>query len=184
MQLRKVQYEGAQPIQLLFCDPARGDIGMGESRVSSDRLLTTGVATCIVVAAHNQETRRGLLGHFVTLSTDEAFSDKDSFHAALDDIAHLGNPLMTSVFLGGGTPFISEDDGQNVVTEDRRYAEEETRKLCAGFKLPSDQVIVEWSELGRAIDIELSCVEGVLVVHNSPKDAFQLVHAPASPETS
>ncbi len=176
MQVEKIQYEGSEPIQFVFCDPAKGDINMGESRISSDRLLTTGISTCTAIAAHNQETKRGLLGHFTTLSTDEKFSDKQNFHAALSNIVNLGDPLATSIFLGGATPLACENGGQDIITEDRQYAEAETRKLCDSFRLPSDQIMVEWSALNRAIDVELGCAEGILIIHDSPKDAFQLVH--------
>lgn len=176
MKTEVLRYESSEPVSLIFADSFVGEVDMGTWEISADRLFSMGVLTCIVLAAHNDETNRGLLGHFSAVAKPDAgYSDKQIFQTALKEVANLGDPLATSLFLGGGTAH--DKTGIDTVEPDRRYAEERVREFCSDFRLPNDQVSIEWSQPDRAIDVELDCATGILAVHNSPKNSMRIAFA-------
>lgn len=179
MKTEVLRYEGAGPVDLLFAHNAASDIAMGEWTRSDEMLYSLGASTCIILAAHNEETERGLMGHFSCISDgpDVPYSNQASFNEALAAIPDLGDPLMSSVFLGGGKPCVLDDE--DTVEADRVYAERAVMDVAQRIKLPGDQVVVEWSEADRAIDVELDCATGILVVHNASDHAIGVTFAQA-----
>lgn len=150
------------------------DVDMGGWKVSSKELKTSGASTCIVLAAHNESTRQGMIGHFSSIAEEPPgdFRHGQSFREAIAAINSLGDPTATTIWLGGGAPFI--EDGKDSVEQDRSLAEELTSQYIKDSVIPETQLEIEWSEQGRVLDIELNCEIGILVVHNYPNISMRL----------
>ena len=166
-----------EPGDLLFSEDLSGDIEMGTWEKGAGSLLSLAASTCIILAAHNDETKFGLLGHFSSIAEEggDGYSDKESFRQAVAAISSLGNPGETSVWLGGGTSHVWE--GEDETEEDRLYAEKNVREHAAELRVHGDQVKAEWSAAKCVIDVELDCVSGILAVHSYPKEAVSTAAA-------
>ncbi len=148
---------------MLVLEPGR-DIGMGEWRVGSDVLFTSGASTCVVLAAHNKTTGRGLLGHFSTLAkTDRDYNDTHAFEEAVAELSTLGDPIETEISLLGAGPYF--EDGVDTVAEDREYAVQTLLSYAKKHDLPNDSVALDWSPTQHtSIDVKLDCRLGILEV--------------------
>jgi hypothetical protein len=154
---------------LFFEGNVAGDIGQGEWRMGNGNLVTSAASTCIILAAHNEQTKRGLLGHFsaVTEESQEGQDSKRSLDEALDVIGSLGDPEATSIWLGGGTPHLQAEI--DTAEQDRAYVDRKIHEVAASLKIGEDQIDTAWSEAGHIIDVELDCAKGILVAHDYPE---------------
>jgi hypothetical protein len=154
---------------LFFEGDIIGDIDPGKYHMGNGNLVTTAASTCIVLAAHNEQTRRGLLGHFsaVTEESQEGQDSKRSLEKALDAVGSLGDPEATSIWLGGGAPHMQAEI--DMTEQDRAYVNRKVHEVAAGLKIGGDQIDIAWSGAGRVIDVELDCSKGVLVAHDYPE---------------
>ncbi len=169
------QYTTPEAATELFA-PERfaNDLDMGEWSVSEQQLATSGVATCIVLAAHNQLTSRGLLGHFSAISFDEGepsrFNNRQSFLDAIAGLPSLGEPAQTDVWLGGAAPALV--DGKEYGTDtDKLEAEIAVLQYLDEYSQPEDRLRKQWSpQSNTVLAVELDCPSGKLVCHSYPSD--------------
>jgi hypothetical protein len=142
---------------------------MGEWRISEDRLATYGASTCIVLAAHNSETGKGLLGHFSSISERESgnFRHGEEFRQSIDALSQLGEHQHNSIWLGAGKPLIV--DGIDTVMPDRKLAQRAILGYLDEHGTPIEQVKVVWSAPQRVMDVELNCLTGRLDVYDYPE---------------
>lgn len=159
-------------------DPAV--VESGDWKESDELLLTTGVVSCIAVAAFNSITRRGVLGHFsaitpATLDNPLMYSDREVHKGAVRAIQKLGPIAFTRVWLGGGDAYdynpemadsgAPPDEYGTGVLADRASAVDSIRSIGIN---PSN-ICERWEENRRGgIDIELDCRAGILTVVNEP----------------
>jgi hypothetical protein len=172
-----LRYEGDDQLpQLLDSYKACEEVGLGDWKISSGGLLTRGVSSCIALAAHNGATRKGLLGHFnsITAPKSRRYSGEKKFHEALSAIDLLGEPASTEVWLGGGRPLL--EGSNDIVRQDREFAQQKVREHLNGYEPPSSQLKVDWSDPERIIDVELDCETGILIVHNTSKAQRRVMH--------
>src|SRR3546814_15738508 len=86
--------------------PYDENINIGDWSVSADRLMTSGASTCIVLAAHNDSEKQGLMGHFTAISEPKSVDNSSqSFVDALHAVKDIGDPGETTIWVGGGMPF-------------------------------------------------------------------------------
>lgn len=154
---------------LFFNGEVLQDVGIGDYRLGTANLATVAASTCIVMVAHNERMKRGLLGHFSSV-TEESREGHDSlrgFDEALDKLGTLGEPEATSIWLGGGTPHVQE--GVDQADQDRTFVYERVRQRAGELGISEDDISVAWSGPERIIDVELDCQRGILVAHDYPE---------------
>jgi hypothetical protein len=165
-----VKYEQAQAVQLMFSQEHGGrDIDTDDWEISDSGLYTSGAAPCIVMAGHNPESGRGLLGHFPSVADHRKAAGSEHTHAekfesAVEDLIRLGEPRTTEIWLGGGAPFMFE--GLDTVTPDREQARRVAADHLSKMDLTGDLLNIRWSDMGHSIDVELDCQAGILLVHD------------------
>ena len=174
MQLEVFHYENRTDIEPRFVETgALLGVRIGEFAISEAGLYTIGVASGIVVAGHNRESNKGLIGHFVSpTSKKEIFGSSrtraEEFEGVLEGLVQLGNFQSTKIWLGGAAP--RQHRGADVTSRDSKHAEETVVDYMEGRGLVGNPVHTRWSGLGRVIDVELDCQQGVLSVHEYPAD--------------
>lgn len=157
----------------LFTNQQTIEVVQGGWRVSSSDLSTIGVESCLALAAHNEVTRRGLLGHFSTISheaqlnhqlAEEQF-DTAVFDEALAHLPDLGPTRATDIWLGGAA--LQTESSlliNNGILLDRRYGEEKVAEATRRFSYKDNAVKFDWSMPGRELHIRLDCVAGRLLI--------------------
>lgn len=168
MKIIRKEYPDSRAVSYLSQEPAY-DISMGEWGTSYGHLLTSGASTCTILAAYNNATRQGLLGHFSDVAGDSANQNK--FNEALSHIKDLGRLASTDIYLAGGSPFLDKNS-QDTVEGDRNYCTSEVEKYLASQALSLSQLTVEWNGQGEVVDVEINCPEAILAVHDYPRTNF------------
>lgn len=141
------------------------DINMGEFCIEKNggELGTGGVSTCVVLVAHNSESRYGLLGHFSGLEDKtDTYSDIERFNEAVSSLPQLGDPKHTQIVLLGAKPYI--EDGVDATQVDREYATQKTLEFARNYSMPNDSVVFDWSPLNTDVDVKLNCATGALII--------------------
>jgi hypothetical protein len=159
MQLEKINHEDYDSFKTtVLSDRFEDDVEMGTWAVSSEVLKTAAAASCVVLAAHNIKTGTGLLGHFSNIAETPAavYNDQQAFEAALAAVEQLGDPLQTSLWIGGGTPYVVK--GVDTVAVDRGRAEQQAQKVMDKLHIPEKQLDISWSEPARVIDVRLKAM--------------------------
>lgn len=148
------------------------DIDMGEWGIGQDELMTFGASSCLVIAAHNEQTRRGLVGHFSSIAKSGGGEHRhqESFLSAVDGLNRLGNPQDNCIWLGGGAPHVM--NGVDESEPERQFAEIAIRRYIDENDMPIPQAKVQWSGPGSVVDIELDCPSGVLSINEYPDALF------------
>jgi len=148
-----------------------GEIEPGQWRESYDRLLSVGASTCLILAAHNSYTHKGLMGHFSNLVAPRSgiTTHEAEFQQAVDTLPKLGRITHTDIWLGGAAPFIEEDTDTNVPNRDK--AAEVIQEYLRGRRLSAERhLTIDWSEPGMVIDAQLFCRrDGALVIDRYPE---------------
>lgn len=147
------------------------EVGMGEWRIREKGILVTvGASTCIVLAAHNEQTGKALLGHFASISsTAQRYNNAPQFEQAVGSIDDIGDPTSTDVWLGGGASFLER--GVDVVETERLFAEERIARYLGENGLAGDRLTVAWSRPDQVIDVALDAFDGSLSVAGYPRGA-------------
>jgi hypothetical protein len=149
------------------------DVVQGEWRIGTGKLSTIGVASCLALAAHNEATRKGLLGHFSTISPEaqsnpklacEQFNDI-TFDEALAHLPELGPVRETYIWLGGAA--LQSDRSLTVnssIMSDRRYGRTKLAETAARFGFKDTAINLGWSPPDSEVYIRLDCEAGRLLV--------------------
>lgn len=144
------------------------DISMGNFDIGNGVLFSGGAAACVLLAAHNEDTDEGLVGHFASLvpMREGVRSDYGRFRRAVLAIPELGVEDLTTIWLGG-TAFRGADTRINDSLEaDRETALHTVRTIIEEPK----ELVIDWAEPDTATDIELHCRLGALVVYSYDGD--------------
>ncbi len=168
--MRYSSYEEYADVEMGIRHPNSIDIGNWQWSEEGE-LFTPRAGTSIVIAAHNQNSQRGLVGHFGNIASadDEPTSHQNMFHHALEQVESLGELAATAIWMCGGAPNIAKD-GSDANRGNRVYAERYLRRYIAELDTKPEVVVVEWSGEGRMVDVDLDCMTGILVVHNYPNE--------------
>lgn len=129
---------------------------------TDDTLFTTGVHTCIALAAINKQAGKGLLGHFTTISIPLGtgiYTDRKKFNNALKFIPKLGPPEATRIRLAGG--YHAEDPE---VIEDMEYAQKKVHKMAKKLHIPQSLVVIDWLTDNDEATVEIDCRTGEIAV--------------------
>ena len=152
--------------------PFENEIAMGEWQIGSDpdELITTGLGACVGLAAHNPNERLGLMGHFSDVSGSTQYANGREFQEAINSLVALGEIEDTTVWLGGVRPIRRE--ALVAIELEREFALHALSGFFRdqGVQEPESQIVAEWTPLGEAVDLGLSCSTGTLVVHQMPED--------------
>ncbi len=149
------------------------DVVQGSWRHGGGRFSTFAVATCIALAARNEYTRRGLIGHFSSISPismrnpqlmHEQF-DVRIFRQAVDYIPRLGPHAATTIWLGGAALY-AEDSSATRFSKlaDRQYAELQISKMIARTAIFDDALKIDWNTTENDLYIRLDTDLGELTV--------------------
>lgn len=150
------------------------EVSQGEWRMGGDQLMTIGVATAVVVVAHNATTGRGLLGQFTSIApenmTDPRLAnerfDTDVFDEALAAISTLGPPAANEIWIGGAAMYPRPgDDEDDLTTRDREYASRMLIQAMLDNDLPVEAIVTSWSSRQEDIVVRLNCRTGILFVN-------------------
>ena len=152
--------------------PFKNEIEMGEWQIGSDpdELITTGLGACVGLAAYNSSERLGLVGHFSDVSGSSLYANGREFQEAINSISALGEIEDTYVWLGGVRPIRGE--ALLVAEHEREFALHALSDFLRdqGAQEPENQITVDWTPQGEAVDLGLSCSIGTLVVHQMPEN--------------
>ena len=140
-----------------------------------EELATVGVATCVIIIAHNSLTGEGLVGHFSAISPESHSNprlknenfDTESFKEAVSAIPTLGPPERTQLWVGGGD--VHGKDGQYYYEEvllDRDFALQTINEMVTVNGMPSDAVRIDWKNTGQDLFISLDCHANTLLIQN------------------
>lgn len=140
-----------------------------------EELVTVGVATCIVIVAHNTLTGEGLLGHFSSIAPESHSNpklknehfDTDSFIEALGVIPTLGPPELTQIWVGGGD--VHTEDSETYHEEvliDRDFALQGIIEVTVSNGIPTDAIKIDWKNTGQDLYISLDCRTHTLLIQN------------------
>lgn len=166
-----LRYDQPPPSEpLIFEGSPDEDVDIGEWEISEGGdLMTSGSSSCILLVAHNEASRKGLLGHFSAIDEpgQGLKSDKASFLEAIAAIHGLGDPSQTSIWVGGGAPFTEGD--KDTAEPMRDFAEKTVHDTAKSLGLSAEQTRFQWSQPNHVLDIELDCQLGCLLVHDYPK---------------
>lgn len=166
MKLKTFSYDTPEAAYTIFPENILADdIGMGEWRLGTNTLISTSASTCILLAAYNDRTKRGLVGHFTALATKNAADRSDimQFAEASREVKTLGDLEGTVAWLGGGALVRSMEAE---VEADRLLARKILSELSA---LPADDIAETWSPADKTADVQLDCNSGLLAVHLYPR---------------
>jgi hypothetical protein len=171
MKVERLRYDSHSEVRpILLVGPVK-DIGTGSSDFSGDQLYTTGASSCVVMAAHNTATNEGMIGHFTSIATQHGrvtatWAGSQIFLNAVNNLPKLGAPEETEIWLGAGMPLLRR--GQDIVEPDKFQAAKMISKYLGRLGLSESLLQTDWSDKERAIDVELDCALGLLVVHDYP----------------
>src|SRR3546814_11388132 len=116
--------------------------------------MTSGASTCIVLAAHNDSEKQGLIGHFTAISEPKSVDNSSqSFVDAVHAVKDIGDPGETTIWVGGGMPFADRYGKADSVEPDREFAKRIIGKLRLEIALQEGQVIFDWSDVGRVVAV-------------------------------
>lgn len=164
--------EVASPHYLLPPEPFV-EVGQGEWKSGQAEFLTSGVDSCVVLAALNEKSSKGMLGHFSCVAPHSSAipeleneqSDTLLFNAAVKNIIHLGDPCYTSIWLGGcAMRPESSIRVQQSIRMDRAYAEQKIEELRRQIGLQPEATTAEWNLSPYDIQVTLNCHLGLLFV--------------------
>lgn len=136
---------------------------------SFGKLVTSLVGPCVVLAAHNDQTHEGLLGHFSGISVDggqkqpgadpKRYIGADAFNAALPLLGELGPAALTTVWLGGAC--LRDETGPYADTKlEREYAASRIISLESAW----GGLMLDWNDDDCRIDVQLDCPSGIITV--------------------
>lgn len=149
------------------------EVDQGEWRYSSESISTFPVVSCVAVAAHNETTKRGLIGHFSSISRLAQLNrwlrrehlDTDAFNQAIDFLPTLGPLPTTYLWLGGAALHTEESpEIQNAILADRRYAEDRITDMATRNNLSKEQITLSWNKTEYDLYIHLNCRTGLLLI--------------------
>lgn len=170
---RTLRYQTPEQVLSIFPDgPIEDVIPPDRWDISLSRLSTRDAVPCIVLAGHNYESGAGLVGHFAMLASDKksprtARTSAERFECALEDLADIGDPSATEIWLGGGSPMMLL--GRDIVAGDKQVAQQALDRYLARMRVAEKGLLdVEWSEPSHGINVELDCRAGILAIHNYP----------------
>lgn len=135
------------------------DAGMSGWRPSRNSIRTIGASSMILLAAHNEEKKQGIVGHFTHLTASSDHHRK-VLDECLTNVLMLGPLDKTTLWVGAGAPTYHEDIGRVEVHEDRQYIVDEVRSH--GVRL-----IADWAPADTVTAVKLHCDVGRLLVRQS-----------------
>lgn len=175
MRVEVLRYEDSGDVRTALIEADVEDIDTCKVSEPNEQLYTAGAGPCVVMAAHNQTTHKGLVGHFTGVEPSSpareagiASDEIQTFEEAVQALLALGDPSETAIWLGGGAPFI--EAGRDTVNPSRQRAEEIIKQCVPEMGILSGNVQIEWSQRERVVSLELDCRLGFLVVHNYPAE--------------
>lgn len=137
-------------------------VGMDEYLISESDMMTYGIANCVGLVAHNAETKRGLVGHFIVGTALIA--------EAIPAISEIGHYAGTSIWVGGTSISTDSSMGKflkplNIDSiEERQFVIGEIRKLFeAGFS--EDSFTIDWGQVDKTTEFRLYTAEAKLLVN-------------------
>jgi chemotaxis receptor (MCP) glutamine deamidase CheD len=149
------------------------EVFQGEWRYGVSKLTTMSVASCVVLAAHNRSTKRGMIGHFSCISptaqsnpqlSNEQF-DTNAFNNSVDYLPNLGLLSDTQIWLGGAALYTDDStEIRNGTLADRLYAEARVADLVRRYGVVDDVIIRDWNTTENELYIRLDCESGSLFV--------------------
>ena len=148
------------------------EIGMGQFVVEKGNLITRGASTCIVIAAHNKISKKGMLTHLSSLtSTDASASEqRDVLEQALSAVTSWGDGEHTKIQVLGGSHL---REGGKLLSSSKRNRDYVQNRLSQfRLVLPVENIRVDWLDDDRSIDVELNTKLGTLAVYES--EAFKI----------
>lgn len=131
--------------------PSEEEVIVGEWRRSRGKLFTNHACTCILLAAFNDESQEGLLGHF------DAFDEP--LESALEATRNLGGIATTDIWVGGACARLRDERTAAAIKEDRAYVLGRMQQL--GLPTPLTRWL-QGDEIGMHADLD--CTNGTLRV--------------------
>lgn len=145
------------------------DVDLGNFEYGEGIFSTFGASTGLVLAAHNSESRMGLLGHFNSfVGGKDGLSDAVVYETALCTLPDLGPLNKTDVWLGGVAP--SRIGDLDVAMENRQFAIDRLDAYRERLIITEAPVTISWNPEGTYISARLACDVGRLLV----RQAFDL----------
>lgn len=142
------------------------DVEPGNFQHGDGILSTFGASTGLVMAAHNSDSRLGLLGHFTSFTGGRAgLSDAVMYETAIYTLPDIGPKNTTEIWLGGVAP--SRIGDIDLAEENRQYAKDRLGIYLERFSVPDTIIKIEWNPEGTYISARLACETGRLVVRQS-----------------
>jgi hypothetical protein len=140
------------------------EVNAGEFQTSQGPLFTLGAASCVVLVAHNERTRTGLIGHFssIGLGAQHKLEDAKEFHRAVHALNDLGDRQDTKVILLGASQY---DKEKLDTSADKEYA---LRALHEEDWSPQP----DWLPEGQTIDVRLDSTKGLLQIITYQRDSL------------
>lgn len=131
------------------------------------------VSQGIVLAAHNDETRDGILGYFSYVSPENEADARvrsadvhtDAFVEAVSLIERLGQPNDTHVWLGGAadhSDLLREMD--DIIYRDRHYAYDTVQRIMLAHAIPLGHLSKTWNGEQGSMLVELNNPASVLLI--------------------
>jgi hypothetical protein len=166
-----IRHHDSESLKPLFSEQhADYNIDIGEFKVSDEALYTIGAGPCIVIAGYNYDSGNGLMGHFSAISSKRKQGSvpigPEPFGQAVETLSQLGDPKATEIWLGGGAPFVFL--GIDTVKSHRDHARRVVADHLEDMQVASRLLNFRWTSGANAIDVELNCHDGRLVVHEYP----------------
>ncbi len=157
------------------------DVEMGSFITSEERLVTSGVSSCVALVAWQPESKTGMIAHFSSLITKDENNEyakiqRKGLEEALGKIASLGESESISIWLGGASISTNTEDIGEPIESDRNYAAARLKDLKIA---KPENIQIDWSENDVSLDLELDSALGCLAIHTRP--AFKM---PKSSEAS
>jgi hypothetical protein len=150
-------------------------ISPGEWALGKRLFAAIDVSHGIVLAAHNDVTRDGILGYFSFVSPDnvpdsrvpDAEIHTDAFVEALGLIRRLGPPEGTDIWLGGAADhndFLRDLD--DITDRDRRYAYASVQQAMAELAIPESHLSRMWNGEQGSMSVQLNNPAGILLIEH------------------